>query len=181
MSDGDNYNSIIWTIFSVAVIGSFINLYFLWTTKEVLEIVKLAQIYFGFLGLVYSGLLIEGFSQKKELCDSKFKDKLNYISARGIFEFFILLPLLLLYDFSIFNNLNINSIMKYLLFIFMSLTILLIIINWIRRDYVKEIKEKREYINGKKSILDHLLYWFLIVILSLLLIFFSSLIIQLIL
>ncbi|KHO55572.1 MAG: hypothetical protein QT10_C0001G0176 [archaeon GW2011_AR19] len=166
---GDDYNVPIWTIFSVAVIALFVNLYHFWTAKDIAEFVKIMQLFFGFVSLVYLALLIEGFSQKKLSCEIELKYKLNYISAEWIFEFFIFLPLLLIYDFSIFNLVNIFPQIKLGIFILMILITTIIIINWIRRNCARVIKKNREKINEVKLPFDKFIYWFLIIILILLL------------
>ena len=85
------------------------------------------------------------------------------------FEFFIFLPLLLIYDFSIFNLVNIFPQIKLGIFILMILITTIIIINWIRRNCARVIKKNREKINEVKLPFDKFIYWFLIIILILLL------------
>ena len=60
------YNNLIWIIFSVAVFSSFVIMYIFWNNTPSTEIVRNAMMYFGFVVLVYSSLLIKQFSQKKE-------------------------------------------------------------------------------------------------------------------
>lgn len=150
MLEGDDYNNIIWTIFSVVVIASFINIYSFWTQSlsPQLELVKIFQLYFGFIGLVYASLLTEGFGRKKHyLFKKKYfnkkEPKFEHISSKGIFQFFILLPLLSLYTFS-YTKLSIEISIKYLTIILMVGIIVVLIINWVNRN--SWIKSLRKYL-----------------------------------
>ena len=69
MLERDDYNTIIWTIFSVAVISSATLFYNFWTNQIFLEIDLLGtgSLFTGFMILVYSSLLIEGFGRKKNV------------------------------------------------------------------------------------------------------------------
>ncbi|MEX2017118.1 MAG: hypothetical protein WD876_01455 [Candidatus Pacearchaeota archaeon] len=68
MLEGDDYNGIIWQIFSVAIISSAVILYYFWTDNRLanLPFFRIITLYLGFAILIYSSLLIEGFGRKKQ-------------------------------------------------------------------------------------------------------------------
>ena len=83
------------------------------------------MIYFGFVILVYSSLIVNQFSEKKGYSSSSY----YYIKTRGFAELFILLPLSVIYIYQIY----LNAIGKLWIVSFsLALVIILVlIINWV--------------------------------------------------
>ncbi len=146
------YNNLIWTIFSVAVLSSFVILYIFWTNTPEKEVVRNVMMYLGFIVLVYSSLVIKQFGQKKKNLTGA---EPNYIRSELIAELFLLMPLFFLYIMTAFYE------SQFILGGVMFLSFTIIFLNWFNVN-VKKFNRNTQY-------------WILIILLAILaaLFFFS--------
>lgn len=170
-NSAENYNTLIWTVFSVGIALSLYILNGAWANKLNMRTIDFVRLVLGFLVLFYCILTIESFGQKKSLMYKIFDEnikgfylkekikKLPFYRVEWIAEIillFILFSYIFIFFFiSIKKSLTIplipENLVAWIFFILSLILLFIITINWISRpkdDDGNQIEKTRVFLFG---------------------------------